>query len=192
MKLDFFTPMCNFEEPFPRIITKNSFSDERGFFVENYKQSYFQEQGISDIFVQDNMSVSHKGVFRGLHFQRKPFETSKLVSVLNGEIIDFIVDLRPNSKTYTWYETVHLTAENKKMLYVPGGYAHGFLSLENNTIVTYKCSCEYNYQYDAGIRYDDPDIGIQFPFDMIKFISEKDRNLPYLKNIEDYYKGFNK
>ena len=192
MKLDFFTPICNFQEPFPRLITKVPHSDERGFFVENYKQSDFIEKGIADNFVQDNMSVSNRGVFRGLHFQRKPYEMAKLVSVLSGEIIDFIVDIRPTSLTYKRWKQFYLTSENQKMLYVPSGFLHGFISLGDKTIVSYKCSCEYNYQYDAGIRYDDPDIKIEFPFEMIKYISEKDKNLPYLKDIEDYYRGFAK
>lgn len=192
MNTNFFDKLIEFEERQPQIITKIPFSDDRGFFTESYKESDFITAEIYDTFKQDNVSFSHKGTFRGLHFQRKPYEMAKLVSILNGEVIDFIVDIRPESKTYKKWKGIYLTAENQKMVYIPKGFAHGFIALSEDVIMSYKCSCEYHSEYDACVRYDDPDINIQFPFEIVKFISEKDRTAPYLKEIEDYYRGFGK
>jgi len=192
MNTDFFHKLTEFQEPYPQLIIKVPFSDGRGFFTESYKESDFIKAGILDIFKQDNVSFSHKGTFRGLHFQKKPYEMAKLVSVLSGEILDFIVDIRPESSTYRRWKGLYLTSENQRLLYAPCGFAHGFIALEEKTIVHYKCSSEYNQQYDASICFDDPDINIQFPFELMKHISEKDRTAPSLKNIEDYYRGFAK
>jgi dTDP-4-dehydrorhamnose 3,5-epimerase len=188
---NFFETLTQFQEPCPQIITKIPFSDDRGFFAENYRESEYHEAGIVDNFKQDNVSFSHKGTFRGLHFQKKPYETSKLVSVLKGEVIDFIVDIRPSSSSYKKWENIYLTESNQRLLYIPQGYAHGFITF-SDVIFYYKCSCEYNSSYDGCIKYDDPDINIQFPFDIIKYISEKDKTAPYLKDIEEYYRGFGK
>jgi dTDP-4-dehydrorhamnose 3,5-epimerase len=190
MNINFFKKLTQFCEPCPQIITKISFSDDRGFFAESYRRSDFVEAGINDDFKQDNVSFSKKGTFRGLHFQLKPNETSKLISVLNGEVLDFIVDIRPDSLTYRKWEAIYVTAENQRLVYVPSGFAHGFITLSDDVIFTYKCSTEYKAEYDACIRYNDPDINIQFPFEIIKHISEKDKTALSLKDLEKYYRGF--
>lgn len=177
------------DDMYPILIEKNKFSDDRGYFIELYNS--LSLEGICDIdFVQDNMSLSKKGVFRGLHFQSKPKEMVKYVSCLNGSIIDFIADIRPQSKTYGKVCQYYLSSENKRSLIVPAGFAHGLLVLENDTLVHYKCSTHYDYSLDSGIHYKSFRLGI--PEDMITTISEKDKNLPTLKEIEKYYAGFNK
>ncbi|WP_319371568.1 dTDP-4-dehydrorhamnose 3,5-epimerase [uncultured Ilyobacter sp.] len=160
--------------------------DQRGFFMETYSKREFEKIGISTEFVQDNHSRSKKGVLRGLHFQTK-HQQGKLIRVTRGSIWDVAVDLRKGSQTFgRWYGLV-LSEENRKMIYIPKGFAHGFLSLEDNTEIQYKCTDFYYPEYDAGISWDDPDIDIKWPFEEFELAKEKivfslkDRGQPSLK-----------
>lgn len=155
------------------------FGDERGFFMESYKASEFKKNGIDVDFVQDNHSRSTFGVLRGLHFQKQPKAQAKLVRCAQGKIFDVAVDIRPDSKNYKKWIGYELSEENKNMLYIPAGFAHGFVVLSETAEVLYKASNEYSPENDAGIRWDDPEIGINW---QIKnpLISEKDKNLPLL------------
>jgi dTDP-4-dehydrorhamnose 3,5-epimerase len=168
------------------LVRNRSFHDERGHFVEVYRRDRYREIGIPDDFVQDNQSLSRfPGVVRGLHFQRPPFAQAKLVRVLSGRILDVVVDLRRGSPTYGRYEAAELTADTHEQLYVPIGFAHGFCTLEPDTVVTYKVSAHYAPDHDAGIHWADPDIGITWPVpSSAAIVSPKDRVLPRLRDIE--------
>jgi len=152
------------------------FYDERGYFVETYNQNDFREEGLDMVFVQDNQSMSVKGVLRGLHFQ-KQHPQGKLVYVLRGEVFDVAVDMRPGSKTYGKWHGVRLSAENKKQFYIPEGFAHGFLVLSDEAEFAYKCTDFYHPGDEGGVIWNDPDIGIQWPVDdgMALIMSEKDK-----------------
>jgi len=165
------------------LVKAKVFKDERGFFIENYKYSEFKKNGIDCNFVQDNHSVSVKNVIRGLHFQKPPFEQAKLVRCLKGEIFDVAVDLRKKSPTYLKWRGVVLSEKNCYLLFIPKGFAHGFKVLSDFADVYYKCDNEYFPEYDGGIRYDDPDININWGIDS-PVVSEKDLKLPFLKDIE--------
>jgi dTDP-4-dehydrorhamnose 3,5-epimerase len=166
------------------IINPTVFTDERGFFMESYKESEFRSAGINDHFVQDNHSLSCRGTLRGLHFQKAPYAQGKLVRVTRGAVWDVAVDLRVGSATFSKRYAMELSETNKTMLWIPPGFAHGFLALEDNTELHYKCTAEYHAPSDAGIRWDDPDINISWPDLGIPYIiSEKDKKLPYLKDI---------
>lgn len=168
------------------IIEPRVFSDERGFFMESYKASDFSAAGIPDVFVQDNQSCSSKGVLRGLHFQSAPHTQSKLVRVIKGSVWDVAVDLRKDSPTFGKWTAVILSEKNRRMFYMPAGFAHGFLSLEDNTEFLYKCGAEYDAGSDGGIRYDDPDINIKWPdIGMQPLVSDKDKKLPRLSEIKN-------
>ncbi|MCX5786107.1 MAG: dTDP-4-dehydrorhamnose 3,5-epimerase [Elusimicrobia bacterium] len=158
-------------------------SDDRGTFSEIYKSSVFRKAGIKDAFVQDNRSVSKKGVLRGLHYQRRLFSQAKLVSCGRGRVFDVAVDLRKDSKTFKKWFGVELSGENRLSLFIPAGFAHGFLALADGSEVTYKCSKEYAPAHDAGIRWDDPAVGVKWPFKKPR-LSEKDKNLPFLKSAK--------
>lgn len=166
------------------VIEPSVFSDARGYFVEVYNREVFEKNGLAMNFVQDNESKSKKGVLRGLHFQTK-FPQGKLVRVLSGEVYDIGVDLRKGSKTYGQYAGVILSGENKKMFYVPEGFAHGFLVLSDDAVFTYKCTNLYHPEFDGGIIYNDSDINIDWPTKGISeiLLSEKDRVLPTLREI---------
>ena len=155
------------------VITPRVFDDPRGYFFESYSKKSFIEAGITDDFVQSNQSLSQKGVLRGLHFQAPPHAQSKLVRVIQGSVLDVAVDVRKNSPTYGQHFSIVLSAENKKMFYVPVGFAHGFLTLEDNTIFSYKCGNYYNKASEQGILWNDTtldiDWGIKDPL-----LSEKD------------------
>jgi dTDP-4-dehydrorhamnose 3,5-epimerase len=167
------------------IITPKIFSDKRGFFYENFKQSDFEKAGIKEKFIQDNHSLSAKGTIRGLHFQKKPFEQGKLVRCTKGCVWDVAVDLRKNSETFRKYFSIELSEENRQMLYIPPGFAHGFLALSDNAEFLYKCTKEYSPEADAGIRWNDPEISIKWPIDEKDIIiSEKDALLPLLNQIK--------
>lgn len=159
------------------IIEPAVFGDERGYFTETYNQNDFKEEGLDMIFVQDNQSMSVKGVLRGLHFQ-KEFPQGKLVRVVRGKVFDVAVDLRTKSKTYGKWFGVELTAENKKQFYIPEGFAHGFLVLSDEAEFCYKCTDFYRPGDEGGMAWDDPAIGIQWPIEagMKLVISEKDQN----------------
>jgi len=163
------------------IIEPKVFGDARGYFMETYNYEDFKAAGLDMVFVQDNQSMSKKGVLRGLHFQKK-HPQGKLVRVLSGTVYDVAVDLRKSSPTYGKYYGVILSAENKKMFYVPEGFAHGFLVLSESAEFTYKCTDFYHPEDEGGIIWNDPDIGIEWPIssDMSVILSEKDKKLPTL------------
>ncbi len=164
-----------------RLIVPRVFEDDRGFFLETFNAATFEENGLPVNFVQDNHSRSSRGVLRGLHYQFPTWQ-GKLVRVVTGEIFDVAVDIRPESPTFgQWYGVV-LSEENKHQLYIPPGYAHGFCVLSDTVDVTYKCTALYTPSEDAGIRWDDPDIGIDWPISD-PLVSDKDRNAPLLKDI---------
>jgi len=165
------------------VIEPKVFADERGFFMESFKASNFAAFGITQDFVQDNHSKSRKGVIRGLHFQRAPYAQGKLVRVTRGRAWDVAVDLRKGSLTFgTWY-AVELSADNHLLFWIPEGFAHGFLALEDDTELLYKCTAEYNPTSDGGVRWNDPDIGGAWPqIGVSPLISSKDAVLPLLKD----------
>lgn len=158
------------------------FSDERGFFIETYSRDRYREAGIEAAFVQDNLSVSRRGVVRGLHYQAPPFAQGKLVSVLRGRVLDVAVDIRAGSPTYGQHVAVELSADNHRQFWIPAGFAHGFVSLEEDTLFAYKCTAPYSKEHDRGIRWNDPVVGIDWGIgDPI--VSEKDRAHPLLSEI---------
>lgn len=164
------------------LITPDVFADERGEFIELFKVSAFGRYGLNKPFVQVNHSSSKKHVLRGLHFQSSPKAQAKLVNVIAGEIFDVAVDLRKGSANYgTWVGEV-LSSENRKMLYIPEGFAHGFCVLSDKADVVYQCSDEYSPEHDKGILWCDPHINIKWPI-KTPILSEKDANLPNLEDI---------
>jgi dTDP-4-dehydrorhamnose 3,5-epimerase len=161
------------------ILTPAVFEDERGYFFESYSKSKLERLGIHIDFVQDNQSFSKKGTLRGLHYQNPPFAQTKLVRVLQGEIMDVAVDLRKDSLTFGKYFGIVLSAENKKQLLVPQGFAHGFSVLSETAVVSYKCDQYYNKQSEGGIRFDDVTLNIDWGMDLNEaIVSEKDLILP--------------
>nr|MBP3599052.1 dTDP-4-dehydrorhamnose 3,5-epimerase [Eubacterium sp.] len=158
------------------VIEPKVFGDERGYFVETYNKNDFLEHGLDMEFVQDNQSMSKKGVLRGLHFQKK-HPQGKLVRVLSGEVFDVAVDIRKGSPTYGQWFGVVLSAENMKQFYVSPGFAHGFFVMSETAVFSYKCTDFYHPEDEGGIRWDDPEIGIQWPIEpgMEVILSEKDR-----------------
>ncbi|MEM8838997.1 MAG: dTDP-4-dehydrorhamnose 3,5-epimerase [Pseudomonadota bacterium] len=163
-------------------IVIDRFGDERGFFSETYNQKVFAENGITMDFVQDNHSFSaQKGVLRGLHFQVEPHAQDKLVRVTRGRVFDVLVDLRQGSPTYKKWAGVEVSAEKWNQVFIPKGFAHGFLTLEENTEFLYKVSSLYAPASDRSLRFDDPEIGIDWPLRGLDLqLSEKDRNAPVL------------
>jgi len=168
------------------ILEPNVICDERGYFMESFNERTFQnalEQSVH--FVQDNQSFSSRGVLRGLHYQTGEFAQAKLVRVIQGEVLDVAVDIRPGSATFAQYEAVVLSAENQKQFFVPRGFAHGFLVLSETATFFYKCDNFYNKESEGGIIYNDQTIGIDWNFDTEKLIiSEKDIQLPTLANAK--------
>lgn len=167
------------------VITPKSFEDDRGYFFESYSEASFKNNGIDLKFIQDNQSFSKYGVIRGLHLQAAPYAQSKLVRVLQGEILDVAVDIRKDSKTYGQHFSVVLSAENKKQLLVPKGFAHGFSVLSETAMVSYKVDEVYNKDSERGIRYDDPSLNIDWKVaasDII--VSEKDVILGTINDLE--------
>ena len=168
------------------LIEPEVFCDARGFFLEAYRRDEFAKNGMPDEFVQDNHSRSAKGVLRGFHYQIAPFEQAKLVRVVRGSAFDAVVDIRKGSKTYGRHLAEILTAENKKMLYLPAGVAHAFLSLEDGTEFLYKVSKPYSPAHERGILWNDPEIGVAWPrLDIEYAFSEKDKKFPKLKDIRE-------
>ena len=165
------------------LVEPRAFNDERGFFMESYKESAFAEGGIDVRFVQDNRSLSQKGVLRGLHYQKPPHAQGKLVSVTQGEIFDVAVDIRPESPTFGRWASATLTAENRLMLWIPEGFAHGFQALSETAQVHYKTTSEYAREFDAGLRWNDPEIGVKWPIDP-PLLSAKDETLPALAEMK--------
>ncbi len=168
------------------LVKPKVFQDERGFFLESYKKSDFVKNGIDKDFVQDNHSKSVKGVLRGLHYQLPPKAQGKLVRCIKGEIFDVAVDIRKSSPTFGKWVGVILSEENKYMLYIPEGFAHGFLTLSDEAEVLYKTTDEYAPDLDRGIIWNDPDINIKWPIENIEqiLLSNKDKNLPPLKDAQ--------
>lgn len=164
------------------IIEVDAFADERGFFMETYNRDRYAGVGIVQEFFQDNLSVSKKGVIRGLHYQAPPFAQGKLVSVLRGRVLDVAVDIRTGSPTYGKHFAVELSAENRRQFWIPAGFAHGFAALEDDTVFAYKCTAPYSKEHDRGIRFDDPAIGIEWGVDN-PIVSEKDHKHPLLSDI---------
>lgn len=158
------------------VIEPAVFKDERGYFMETYNQNDFQEAGLNMVFVQDNQSMSVKGVLRGLHFQ-KQYPQGKLVRAVRGTVFDTAVDLRKDSVTYGKWFGVILSAENKKQFYIPEGFAHGFLVLSDEAEFAYKCTDFYRPGDEGGLLWSDPDIGIEWPIEegMELIISDKDK-----------------
>lgn len=162
------------------LIKPKVFGDSRGFFMESYKKSDFQANGIKDDFNQDNHSKSSFGVLRGLHYQAKPFGQAKIVRCSKGRIYDVAVDIRPSSPTFGQYVKVELSEENKNMLYIPVGFAHGFVALSEEVELLYKASGEYAPQADRGVLWSDKDINIDWEIDFEPLLSEKDKVQPKL------------
>ncbi|MEK5469430.1 dTDP-4-dehydrorhamnose 3,5-epimerase [Paenibacillus sp. FSL R7-0210] len=160
------------------------FGDHRGWFMETYSEAKFHEQELRYQFVQDNQSYSAvKGTLRGLHFQLNPKAQTKLVRCTRGSIFDVAVDIRQGSPSYGKWFGVELTAENKKQLLIPKGFAHGFMTLTEDVEVQYKCDELYAPECDGGILWNDPDIGIEWPIDVIPVLSAKDEQAPLLKDV---------
>ena len=163
------------------IIEPKVFGDERGYFMETYNEKDFKEAGLEYCFVQDNQSKSHKGVLRGLHYQ-KNHPQAKLVRVIQGEVFDVAVDLRKNSPTYGKWVGVVLSSENKKMFMIPRGFAHGFVVLSETAEFVYKCDDIYHPEDEGGIMWNDPDVGVIWPYKGEPSLSEKDTKHPLLRD----------
>ena len=156
--------------------------------MESYSSQKLKDlAGIDTVFVQDNIAISKKGVFRGLHFQNPPFAQAKLVKVNFGKVLDVILDVRVGSPTYGQWEMVELSDENHRMLYVPVGFAHGFLSLTENSVFTYKMSDFYHPEVDGGVLFSDRDLDIKLPISDI-ILSDKDKVLPLFKDFKSQFK----
>ncbi|MDP4262672.1 MAG: dTDP-4-dehydrorhamnose 3,5-epimerase [Bacteroidota bacterium] len=164
------------------------FTDSRGYFFESYNERNFTGQGIEVKFVQDNESSSQYGVIRGLHYQLAPFAQAKLIRVLEGTILDVAVDIRKGSPSFGKSFSIELTAENKKQLYIPAGFAHGFSVLSEKAVVFYKCDSFYNKESEGGIRFDDPQLNIDWKIPAGKeIISDKDKLLPLFANCKNNF-----
>jgi dTDP-4-dehydrorhamnose 3,5-epimerase len=169
------------------IVEPKVFGDERGYFFESFNQKIFEQlTGLKPTFVQDNQSKSSKGVLRGLHFQIEAYAQSKLVRVIQGSVLDIVVDIRKNSETFGQHFSIVLDAIDNKQLYVPKGFAHGFLVLEDDTIFSYKCDNYYNKEYERGIAFDSKQLNINWNISNQNItLSEKDKTLP---TFEAYFK----
>jgi dTDP-4-dehydrorhamnose 3,5-epimerase len=156
------------------IIKPRVFEDERGYFFESFNKNVFKENGLNIDFVQDNESLSQKNVLRGMHFQRPPYAQGKLIRVIQGSVLDVAVDIRKTSKTYGQYFRIELSAKNKTMIYIPTGFAHGFLTLEDNTIFSYKCTNFFNKESEDALLWNDEEIGIDWGI-KTPILSDKDK-----------------
>ncbi|MEX0719521.1 MAG: dTDP-4-dehydrorhamnose 3,5-epimerase [Balneolaceae bacterium] len=176
----------NFSEtkiPDVKLFEPKVYEDDRGYFYESYRESVLKETGIVEHFVQDNVSKSYQNTIRGLHYQIKNPQ-AKLVQCLRGSILDVAVDLRQNSQTFGQFAAINLSDKNKRMLFIPKGFAHGFSVFSDEAVVSYKCSDYYNANGERGLRWDDPDI--QIPWDVERpILSEKDRKLPLFSSIKE-------
>jgi len=167
------------------IIEPTVFEDDRGYFSESYNKKKFEEAIGKISFVQDNESKSSRGVLRGLHFQKPPYAQAKLVRCIEGKVLDVAVDIREGSKTFGQPVIIELSGENKKQVFIPRGFAHGFLVLSNTAIVSYKVDKSYAPAHDAGIRWDDPILNIQWGVNESEvLVSEKDAKLPFFSEFE--------
>ncbi len=164
-----------------KVFQPQVWEDARGYFFESYNRRTFEEAGITTEFVQDNQARSSYGVLRGLHFQRPPFEQAKLVRVTEGAVYDVAVDIRPDSPTYGQWYGLEISAENKRQLFVPRGFAHGYVVLSPTAEFCYKCDNFYSKAHEGGIRYDDPNLGIDWQINLKEAVlSQKDLELPGL------------
>lgn len=170
------------EIPEVLLIRPRIHKDARGAFYEGYRKDLFAQAGISDVFVQNNFSVSQKGTLRGLHYQAEPKAQAKLICVLRGSVLDVAVDIRPGSKTFGKHVAYVLKASSRELLFIPRGFAHGFLALEDETEFMYQVSDYYSPEHDRGLLWNDPEIGIDWgKTDMI--LSEKDKKHPALRDV---------
>lgn len=165
------------------IIKPTVFEDHRGYFFESYNKHEFIKLGIDKNFVQDNESMSQKGVLRGLHFQKPPFDQGKLVRVMQGAVLDVAVDIRKSSPTYGDWVSVELTQDNKWMYWIPPGFAHGFVSLQDNTVFFYKCTNIYNKESEGSIFWNDPTLNINWEIEN-PLLTEKDKMATLFKDFE--------
>lgn len=171
------------------VIEPKIFGDHRGWFTETYNEENFKKAGIDTVFIQDNHSFSAtKGTLRGLHYQKDPKAQTKLVRCTKGSIFDVAIDIRKESPTYGEWYGVELSEENKKQLLVPKGFAHGFMTLTDNAEVQYKVDELYSPEHDRGIIWSDPEIGIEWPFDIQPVLSAKDEKAPLLKDADNNFK----
>ncbi len=166
----------------PLVIEPRIFNDPRGYFYESYNSDIFKAAGVEAVFVQDNQSLSHKGATRGLHFQAPPFEQGKLVRVVQGAVIDVIVDIRKSSPTYGKSYSIELSDINHLMLWIPPGFAHGFETLQDKTIFLYKCTNVYHKESEGGLFWNDPALEINWQSEN-PIVSEKDQILPLLTDF---------
>jgi len=168
------------------IIQPKVFEDDRGYFLEWFREDILKSFGVNLKFVQDNEAKSQKYVLRGLHFQNPPFAQGKLVRVVQGAVLDIVVDIRKNSETYGEWFSRELSEKNKTMIWIPPGFAHGYLSLEDDTVFQYKCTNYYNKDSEGSIRWDDPDLNIDWDIKE-PIVSSKDKSAPLLKEFESYF-----
>ncbi len=164
------------------ILQPKIWKDVRGYFFESFREDIFKKLNLDVNFVQDNQSLSQRGTIRGLHFQKAPNEQGKLVRVLQGKVLDVALDIRKNSATYGKYFAIELSAENQTQFFIPAGFAHGFSTLEDNTIFCYKCTNYYDKASEGGVLYNDPALGIDWKVEGL-FVSDKDKELPVLKDF---------
>ena len=174
------------ETPEVLLVESKAFTDERGYFMESFRESAFVSNGIKTKFVQDNFSRSVKGVLRGLHYQKNPQAQAKLVMVLQGEIFDVAVDIRKGSPTYGKWVSQILSDKNHRLLYIPEGFAHGFCVLSDSADVLYKVNSEYSPEHERGILWNDADLAIKWPVDKPVMI-KKDLEVPVLKNADNNF-----
>ncbi|MEM6320700.1 MAG: dTDP-4-dehydrorhamnose 3,5-epimerase [Bacteroidota bacterium] len=176
-------PFLDTEIPGLKIFEPKIWRDDRGYFYESYNQQTFEAAGITNVFVQDNQALSTYGILRGLHYQLPPYSQAKLVRVLAGEVLDVVLDIRPNSPTFGQHFSIRLSAANKKQLFVPKGFAHGYVVMSDMAIFAYKCDNFYAKSHDAGILFSDPSLNIdwQINFEHI-ILSEKDKLQPLFKD----------
>ena len=170
------------------ILEPRKFEDKRCYFLESYNQALFCKNIYDVDFIQDNESKSTKGVLRGLHYQKPPFDQAKLVRCIDGRVLDVAVDIRKNSKTFGQHVSLELSADNKRQLFIPRGFAHGFLVLSKSAILAYKVDNAYAPDYDTGIRWDDPILNIHWGIDNKEvLVSEKDSELPYFSEFKSLF-----
>ncbi len=165
------------------VIIPSVFKDNRGFFMENYKKSEFINNGILNNFVQDNYSISNYRTLRGLHYQAFPNEQAKLIKCIKGKIVDVAVDIRKDSPTFKQYLKIVLSEENNRMLFIPKGFAHGFVTLSDSAEIIYKTDSEYSQNSERGIIWNDKTLNIDWGIDFVPVLSEKDKSLPCIENI---------
>lgn len=171
-----------------KIFEPNVFADSRGYFFESFNKQSFEKAGIVTEFVQDNESRSQRGVLRGLHYQLAPMAQAKLIRVVEGEVLDVVVDIRSGSPTYGRSFSLLVSAENKKQLFIPRGFAHGFLVTTHTCIFQYKCDNYYSKECEGGIHYNDPELNIDWGYDLNNaIVSDKDRVLPAFKDCKNNF-----